>query len=79
MVVVGGAVVPSLPPHREVVRTLAKGMRMLTLVRKKGETYGFHLKGGKEYGTGFFISHVEEGSVAQLQGIKVTYIYVHIF
>lgn len=65
-------VVTDTAPSREGARTQGRGLRILTLHRKRGDTYGFHLKGGKEHGTGFFISHVEEGSVAHLQGIKVS-------
>uniref|UniRef100_A0A0P4W273 PDZ domain-containing protein n=1 Tax=Scylla olivacea TaxID=85551 RepID=A0A0P4W273_SCYOL len=45
-------------------------VRAVRLVRRKGETYGFSLRGGKEHGTGFFISHVEPGSEAFLQGLR---------
>lgn len=34
--------------------------------------YGFSLRGGKEYGTGFFVSHVEKGSEADLKGLRVS-------
>ncbi|MPC71379.1 Whirlin [Portunus trituberculatus] len=45
-------------------------VRAVRMVRRKGETYGFSLRGGKEHGTGFFISHVEPGSEAFLQGLR---------
>ena len=47
-------------------------VRAVRLARRKGETYGFSLRGGKEHGTGFFISHVEAGSEAFLQGLRVS-------
>ncbi|XP_063702697.1 uncharacterized protein LOC134832563 [Culicoides brevitarsis] len=32
--------------------------------------FGFSLRGGKEFGTGFFVSHVEKGSEADLRGLR---------
>lgn len=34
--------------------------------------FGFSLRGGKEFGTGFFVSHVEKGSEADLRGLRVS-------
>ena len=34
-------------------------------------SFGFSLRGGREYGTGFFISRVEKGSEADVQGLRV--------
>lgn len=33
--------------------------------------FGFSIRGGSEYRTGFFVSHVEPGSEADLQGVQV--------
>ncbi|XP_028133149.1 harmonin [Diabrotica virgifera virgifera] len=38
---------------------------------KHGATLGFSIRGGHEHGTGFFVSHVENGSEAHAQGLKV--------
>ncbi|XP_066957475.1 uncharacterized protein [Macrobrachium rosenbergii] len=45
-------------------------VRFVRLVRKRNESYGFSLRGGLEHGTGFFISHVEPGSEAFMQGLR---------
>ncbi|XP_041972917.1 uncharacterized protein LOC121728741 isoform X2 [Aricia agestis] len=39
--------------------------------RRAAPAFGFSLRGGKEYATGFFISKVELNSEAHLQGLKV--------
>ncbi|XP_043949406.1 uncharacterized protein LOC108033207 isoform X2 [Drosophila biarmipes] len=57
-------------------------LRVLRLVRphqrrllvggpERGSTYGFAVRGGREHGTGFFVSHVEHGGEAQLKGLRV--------
>lgn len=40
--------------------------------RRAAPAFGFSLRGGKEYGAGFFISKVEFNSEAHLQGLKVS-------
>ncbi|XP_076053857.1 uncharacterized protein LOC143032754 isoform X7 [Oratosquilla oratoria] len=46
-------------------------IRYVRLVRRHGgESYGFSLRGGREHGTGFFVSHVEPGSEAHAQGLR---------
>lgn len=47
-------------------------VKVVKLVRRHGESYGFSLRGGREHGTGFFISHVEQGSEAFHQGLRVS-------
>ncbi|XP_033170452.1 cell wall protein AWA1 isoform X1 [Drosophila mauritiana] len=57
-------------------------LRVLRLVRphqrrllvggpERGSTYGFTVRGGREHGTGFFVSHVEHGGEAQLKGLRI--------
>ncbi|XP_020805266.1 mediator of RNA polymerase II transcription subunit 1 [Drosophila serrata] len=57
-------------------------LRVLRLVRphqrrllvggpERGSTYGFAVRGGREHGTGFFVSHVEHGGEAQLKGLRI--------
>ncbi|XP_054265919.1 uncharacterized protein LOC128988555 isoform X1 [Macrosteles quadrilineatus] len=45
--------------------------RTLTLSRRRQGNLGFSLRGGREHGTGFFVSAVERGSEAYLQGLMV--------
>lgn len=40
---------------------------------RHGPHLGFSIRGGHEHGTGFFVSHVEAGSEAHGQGLKVVY------
>nr|CAD7393889.1 unnamed protein product [Timema cristinae] len=54
-------------------------LRTLRLVRRLGaapppgrpSSFGFSLRGGREHGTGFFVSAVETGSEAHCQGLRV--------
>ncbi|XP_045526070.1 uncharacterized protein LOC123715200 isoform X2 [Pieris brassicae] len=48
-------------------------VRVIRLLRprKAAPAFGFSLRGGKEYATGFFVSKVEHSSEAHLQGLKV--------
>lgn len=43
----------------------------LTLGHPPFSSYGFSLRGGREYGTGFFVSSVVKGSEADLKGLQV--------
>ena len=36
-------------------------------------TYGFSLRGGREFGTGFFVSNVMKGSEADLKDLRVSF------
>ncbi|CAF4954505.1 unnamed protein product [Pieris macdunnoughi] len=51
-------------------------VRVIRLLRprKAAPAFGFSLRGGKEYATGFFVSKVEHSSEAHLQGLKVRHI-----
>lgn len=42
------------------------------LTCRHGPSLGFSIRGGREHGTGFFVSHVEVGSEAQRQGLRVS-------
>ncbi|XP_073951851.1 harmonin-like [Choristoneura fumiferana] len=48
-------------------------VRVLRLLRPRraSPAFGFSLRGGREYATGFFVSKVEFNSEAHLQGLKV--------
>lgn len=43
----------------------------LTLGHPPFSSYGFSLRGGREFGTGFFVSCVVKGSEADLKGLQV--------
>jgi harmonin len=43
----------------------------LTLGHPPFSSYGFSLRGGREYGTGFFVSNVVKGSEADLKGLQI--------
>ncbi|XP_030381019.1 uncharacterized protein LOC115628900 [Scaptodrosophila lebanonensis] len=45
--------------------------RLLVVPGERSATFGFAVRGGKEYGTGFFVSHVEHGGEAQLKGLRI--------
>lgn len=44
------------------------------LTCRHGPSLGFSIRGGREHGTGFFVSHVETGSEAHRQGLRVSVI-----
>uniref|UniRef100_A0A1B6LG89 PDZ domain-containing protein n=2 Tax=Graphocephala atropunctata TaxID=36148 RepID=A0A1B6LG89_9HEMI len=54
-------------------RSSRPGLRSVTLCRRHRHQpcLGFSLRGGREHGTGFFVSAVEKGSEAYLQGLMV--------
>lgn len=63
-------------------RTRKNRIRTIHLVRQKNGSIqghpntqasflGFSIRGGHEHGTGFFVTHVENGSEAHGQGLKV--------
>lgn len=50
-------------------------IRIIRLDRNRSNisrNFGFSLRGGKEFGTGFFVSHTEKGSEANLRGLRVS-------
>lgn len=53
-----------------------QSIRTITLCRRhspvRSSTLGFTLRGGKEYGTGCFVTAVERGSEAHCQGLMVS-------
>ncbi|XP_023952041.1 uncharacterized protein LOC112055966 isoform X2 [Bicyclus anynana] len=60
----------------ELTVTTASAERRVRVVRllrprKAAPAFGFSLRGGREYATGFFISKVDLNSEAHLQGLKV--------
>ncbi|XP_043229762.1 harmonin-like, partial [Amphibalanus amphitrite] len=47
------------------------GTRTVQLPRRRDGSLGFSVRGGREHGTGLFVSHVVPGSDAQRHGLKV--------
>ncbi len=43
-----------------------------TLIGQPTSTFGFSLRGGREFGTGFFVSHVVPGSEADRKDLRVS-------
>ncbi|XP_069994417.1 uncharacterized protein [Penaeus vannamei] len=67
----GHAFATHAPSISSAASTMGGGrVRFVRLIRRPGESYGFSLRGGREHGTGFFISHVEVGSEAYMQGLR---------
>lgn len=57
--------------------------RTVRLERRRNAPFGFSVRGGREHGTGLFVSHIEPGSSAQCHGLKVLFklslFYIYIF
>ncbi|CAH1187892.1 unnamed protein product [Phyllotreta striolata] len=53
------------------IRLMKRSNNGLSLGGRNAPSLGFSIRGGHEHGTGFFVSHVEVGSEAYLQGLKV--------
>lgn len=63
-----------------IVRLIRPQSSNRSLVLGRGTSlYGFALRGGREFGTGFFISNIEKGSQADLKGLKVRRIFLITF
>lgn len=60
---------PAVGPVERRVRVVR-----LLRPRRAAPAFGFALRGGREYATGFFVSKVDINSEAHLQGLKVSYI-----
>ncbi|XP_064547256.1 putative uncharacterized protein DDB_G0277255 isoform X2 [Drosophila montana] len=54
-----------------VVRLVRPHQRRLLVVPERSATFGFAVRGGKEHGIGFFVSHVDNGGEAQLKGLRI--------
>lgn len=55
-----------------LVRLVRPHQRRLLVVPERSASFGFAVRGGKEHGIGFFVSHVEHGGEAQLKGLRVS-------
>jgi len=53
--------------------------RKVTLVVDAGRELGISIRGGAEHGLGVYISAVEEGSVADIYGIKVQLAFLSLY
>ncbi|XP_055710946.1 uncharacterized protein LOC129806406 isoform X2 [Phlebotomus papatasi] len=63
-----------IAPRIRVIRLTRphSGARNGTLLATPGHaSFGFAIRGGREFGTGFFVSRVEKGSEADHQGLRV--------
>ncbi|XP_017852831.1 homeobox protein 5 [Drosophila busckii] len=54
-----------------LVRLVRPHQRRLLMVSEQSASFGFAVRGGKEHGIGFFVSHVEHGGEAQLKGLRL--------
>ena len=45
----------------------------MSLNIESGKELGIFIRGGAEHGLGIYISHVDDGSVAETNGLKVRY------
>lgn len=58
-------------------------VRIVRLVRNSGlyrlscqtATFGFSIRGGREFGIGFFVSHIDPESEADIRGLKVYFLF----
>lgn len=58
-------------------------VRIVRLVRNSGlyrlscqtASFGFSIRGGREFGIGFFVSHVDPESEADIRGLKVNFTF----
>lgn len=77
----GGVVVPTtIDVTERIGNTIDQRVRTVRLSRPQtfghhfngtGSNFGFSIRGGLEYGTGFFISAIEKDSEADRQGLRV--------
>lgn len=66
--------VGSVQPRIRTVRLVRPCIGTLPppgITARHGPNLGFSVRGGREHGTGFFVSIVEPGSEAHRQGLKV--------
>ncbi|XP_038213651.1 ribonuclease 3 isoform X1 [Zerene cesonia] len=64
---------PTSGSRGDLTGAVERRIRVIRLLRPRraAPAFGFSLRGGKEYATGFFVSKVEHNSEAHLQGLKV--------
>lgn len=64
---------------RTPARAGDRRVRVVRLLRPRraAPAFGFSLRGGREYGAGFFVSKVEFNSEAHLQGLKVRFLLTY--
>lgn len=60
-----------------LTRPRVQSLTSTTLLSGNSNTsFGFSLRGGREFGTGFFVSKVEKGSEAEIQDLRVSIEFV---
>ncbi|KAF5308258.1 hypothetical protein FQR65_LT06251 [Abscondita terminalis] len=67
-----GSVQPSVRTVR-LVRPNTGSLPPPNIIARHGPNLGFSVRGGREHGTGFYVSLVEPGSEAHRQGLKVCF------
>lgn len=79
----GGGGSSSRGPNRvRTVRLVRPNINALPppgLTCRHGPGLGFSIRGGREHGTGFFVSSVESGSEAHRQGLRVSLFINYLF
>lgn len=55
-----------------IVRLLRPHTRRMLVTPSATPSYGFAVRGGKEFGTGFFVSNVDRNSEAEQKGLRVS-------
>ncbi|XP_055840995.1 putative uncharacterized protein DDB_G0277255 [Episyrphus balteatus] len=58
-------------PRIRVIRLVRPNSRRILVTPDNNVTFGFAIRGGKEFGTGFFVSRVEKSSEADIKGLRV--------
>uniref|UniRef100_A0A1A9WAY3 PDZ domain-containing protein n=1 Tax=Glossina brevipalpis TaxID=37001 RepID=A0A1A9WAY3_9MUSC len=61
----------SVSSRIRMVRLIRPHMRRILVVPGTTPTFGFTVRGGKEFGTGFFVSSVDRNSEAEQKGLKI--------
>uniref|UniRef100_A0A1B0AC32 PDZ domain-containing protein n=1 Tax=Glossina pallidipes TaxID=7398 RepID=A0A1B0AC32_GLOPL len=61
----------SVSSRIRTVRLIRPHMRRILVVPGTTPTFGFTVRGGKEFGTGFFVSSVDRNSEAEQKGLKI--------
>ena len=71
-----GGVVDGGQSHKAKINSEKENTHKIVLVRPEkggGGSFGFSIRGGLEHQLGIYVSHVDVGSEAHLQGLQVGY------
>lgn len=64
----GGA----MSPRIRVIRLVRPSSKRVLLGPESNASFGFAIRGGREFGSGFFVSRVDKGSEADVKGLRVS-------